>query len=161
MQTQIRQWLICSQNFFQRTYSPSTRIAADYPYNVPRSNAMFTPLLNESSLIKDVHSVKPIFSPGPDGIAVLAYSDTVPTHLFLKTACFFFDLEGITYNSFVQKGQQVWLKQLYINADSLNIQQRQADILLLLCVFRIIPKLMSFLRISVKHLTQSTIPFCT
>lgn len=89
MQTQIRQWLICSQNFFQRTYSPSTRIAADYPYNVPRSNAMFTPLLNESSLIKDVHSVKPIFSPGPDGIAVLAYSDTVPTHLFLKTACFF------------------------------------------------------------------------
>lgn len=66
---------------------------------------MFTPLLNESSLIKDIHSVKPVFLPGPDGIPVLAYSDTVPTHVFLETA-FFFDLEGITYNSFVQKANQ-------------------------------------------------------
>lgn len=70
---------------------------------------MFTPLLNESSLIKDIHSVKPVFLPGPDGIPVLAYSDTVPTHVFLETAFFSIWRESLITPSFKK---QVRLKQL-------------------------------------------------
>lgn len=51
---------------FQTTYSPSTQIAAFYPYGVPDSNGKFTPLLNEILLVKDLLSL--LFSPGRDGI---------------------------------------------------------------------------------------------
>ena len=54
--------------FFQTTYSPSTHTSHFYPYNIPSSNGIFSPFLNESSLVKDLHLVKPVFSPGPDGV---------------------------------------------------------------------------------------------
>jgi hypothetical protein len=54
--------------FFQTTYLPATHNTQSYPYNIPCSNGIFTPLLNESSIARDLHLVTPLYSPGPDGI---------------------------------------------------------------------------------------------
>ena len=61
--------------FFQTTYSSSNYSFESYPFDMPRSNCIFSPLISEESLIRDLEMVKPVFSPGPDGVpgCVLRY----------------------------------------------------------------------------------------
>jgi len=54
--------------FFQTTYSTLPHSEQPYSYAVSKSNLIFCPIINESSLLNDLQRVKPVYSPGPDGI---------------------------------------------------------------------------------------------
>lgn len=54
--------------FFQTTYSTLPHSEQPYSYAVSKSNLIFCPTINESSLLNDLQRVKPVYSPGPDGI---------------------------------------------------------------------------------------------
>jgi hypothetical protein len=57
-------------DFFQSTYSNKlyTSSAHPYPYPINNFNTLFCPTINKTSLLNDLKSVKPVFSPGPDGV---------------------------------------------------------------------------------------------
>jgi len=54
--------------FFQTTYLTLPHSEQPHSYAVCKSNLIFCPTVNESSLLNDLQRVKPIYSRGPDGI---------------------------------------------------------------------------------------------
>jgi len=54
--------------FFQTTYSTSSPPDQSYPFEIPKSNFIFCPVISKSSLLLDLQRVKPVYSPGPDGV---------------------------------------------------------------------------------------------
>jgi len=98
--------------FFQTTYSSLPHSSQPYSYTVSRSNLIFFPTSNESSLLVDLQRVKPVYSPGPDGIpdCVLRYcADALCKPLFklftlsLESSISQY-VEGIVCNSSPQEG---------------------------------------------------------
>jgi len=54
--------------FFQSTYSSVSWSNSSYPNHLNRANCIFSPVLTESSLLSDLETITPTYSPGPDGL---------------------------------------------------------------------------------------------
>jgi len=95
--------------YYQTTYSTLSHSSQPYFYTVSRSNLMFCPTLNESSLLVDLQRVKPVYSPGPDGIpgCVLKYCAEALCKLinpFFRILTISQYVEGIVCNFSPQEG---------------------------------------------------------
>jgi len=54
--------------FFQSTYSSVSWPYTSYPNHWNRANWIFSPVITESSLLSDLETITPTYSPGPDGL---------------------------------------------------------------------------------------------
>jgi len=54
--------------FFQTTYSSDAWSNSKYPSPLSRANCIFTPAITKSSLLRDLATTTPTYSPGPDGL---------------------------------------------------------------------------------------------
>jgi len=65
--------------FFQTTYSTSSPPDQSYPFDIPKSNFIFCPVIRKSSLILDLQRAKPVYSPGPDEVPGCVLRDGAET----------------------------------------------------------------------------------
>jgi len=54
--------------FFQSTYSSVSWSNSSYPNHLNSANCIFSPVITESSLLSDLETILPTYSPGPDGL---------------------------------------------------------------------------------------------
>jgi len=54
--------------FFRTTYISASWSNSNYPNPSNRANCIFTPIISESSLFRDLATTTPTYSPGPDGL---------------------------------------------------------------------------------------------
>jgi len=54
--------------FFQTTYSSAAWSNSNYPNSLNRANCIFTPEITKGSLLRDLATTTPTYSPGPDGL---------------------------------------------------------------------------------------------
>jgi len=55
--------------FFQTTYSSASWSNSNYPNTLNRANCIFAPVITESSLLGNLATTPPTYSPGPVGLS--------------------------------------------------------------------------------------------